>query len=275
MKAAFRKADGLDVRYAEAGQDNGETVVLTCPWPESLFAFRKVWDRLAEDFHLVAIDLPGFGQSERRIELLSPTAMGDFLVRMIHEWNLGPVNFIGPDVGTSATLVAAAAHPELVRSLAVGSGATAFPLQVGGMLKDIIEAPNMDGYRQMDSRQLLAPVFDSMPGGAPPPDVRADYLDSYAGDRFVESARYVRTYPTELPALAERLPKITTPVLIIGGANDDLVPQVNNEFLHERLPNSRLEPLPAAHFCWEEVPDLYGGSVLRWLKQAASESSAV
>jgi len=83
MKAAFRKADGLNVRYAEAGQHNGETVVLTCPWPESLFAFRKVWDRLAEDFHLVAIDLPGFGQSERRIELLSPTAMGDFLVRMI------------------------------------------------------------------------------------------------------------------------------------------------------------------------------------------------
>jgi pimeloyl-ACP methyl ester carboxylesterase len=272
MKAAFRKADGLDVRYAEAGQDNGETVVLTCPWPESLFAFRKVWDRLAEDFHLVAIDLPGFGQSERRIELLSPTAMGDFLVRMIQEWNLGPVHFVGPDVGTSATLVAAAAHPELVRSLAIGSGATALPLQVGGTLKDIIEAPNMDGYRQLDSRQLLAPVFDSMPGGAPPPGVRADYLDSYAGDRFVESARYVRTYPTELPALAERLPGITTPVLIIGGANDDLVPQINHEFLHERLPNSRLEPLPAGHFCWEEVPDLYGGSVLRWLKLAASES---
>jgi len=85
MKAAFRKADGLNVRYAEAGKDNAETVVLTCPWPESLFAFRKVWDRLAEDFHLVAIDLPGFGQSERRIELLSPTAMGEFLMRMIQE----------------------------------------------------------------------------------------------------------------------------------------------------------------------------------------------
>ena len=272
MKAAFRKADGLNVRYAEAGNANAETVVLTCPWPESLFAFRKVWHRLAEDFHLVAIGLPGFGQSERRIELLSPTAMGDFLVRMIQEWNLGPIHFIGPDVGTSATLMAAAAQPELVRSLAVGSGATAYPLQVGGNLKNIIEAPNMDAYRQMDSRQLLAPVFDSMPGGAPPPDVRADYLDSYAGDRFVESARYVRTYPTELPALAERLPQITTPVLIIGGANDDLVPQVNHEFLHERLPNSRLEPLPAAHFCWEEVPDLYGGSVLRWLKFVASQS---
>src|SRR4029077_11196652 len=114
-------------------------------------------------------------QSERRIELLSPTAMGEFLVRMIQEWSLGPVHFVGPDVGTAATLMAAAAHPELVRSLAVGSGATAFPLQVGGNLKDIIEAPDMDAYRQMDSRKLLAPVFDSMPGGALPPDVRADY----------------------------------------------------------------------------------------------------
>src|SRR3989442_10039176 len=193
MKAAFREAYGLNIRYAEAGKDNPEAVVLTCPWPESLFAFRKVWDRLAEDFHLVAIDLPGFGKSERRIELLSPTAMGDFLVRMIREWNLGPVHFVGPDVGTSATLVAAAAHPELVRSLAIGSGATAFPLQVGGTLKDIIDAPNVDGYRRMDSKQLLAPVFDGIPGGLPP-GVRAGYLDSYAGDPVVESACYVRTY---------------------------------------------------------------------------------
>ena len=43
-----------------------------------------------------------------------------------------------------------------------------------------------------------------MAGGPPPSEVRDDYLESYAGDRFVESARYVRTYPTELPGLAEK-----------------------------------------------------------------------
>src|SRR5713226_4635341 len=98
MKATFREAVGLNIRWAEAGEGAGDTVVLTCPWPESLFAFHKVWERLAQHFHLVAIDLPGFGQSERRMDLFSPTAMGAFLVRMVQEWNLGPVHFVGPDV---------------------------------------------------------------------------------------------------------------------------------------------------------------------------------
>ena len=80
MDPAIREADGVKVRFAEGGQGGSETVVLTSPWPESLFAFRKVWDRLAGQFHVVAIDLPGFGQSERQLDLLSPPAMGAFLV---------------------------------------------------------------------------------------------------------------------------------------------------------------------------------------------------
>src|SRR5205807_7462745 len=124
---------------------------LDLPWPESLFAFRKVWERLAERFHLIAIDLPGFGQSEGRLDLFSPPAMGAFLVQLVREWDLGPVHIVGPDVGTPAALLAAAANPELVRSLVIGGGATAIPLRVGGALKEIIEAPDMGGYRQIDS----------------------------------------------------------------------------------------------------------------------------
>src|ERR1700738_506739 len=148
MRPEIREADGVKIRFAEAGQGGSETVVMTCPWPESLFAFHKVWDRLAERFHLIAIDLPGFGQSERQLDLLSPPAMGGFLVQLVREWDLGPVHIVAPDVGTSAALWAAASDPRLVRSLAIGGGAVAVPLQVGGSLKDIIEAPDMDGYRR-------------------------------------------------------------------------------------------------------------------------------
>src|ERR1700728_3761670 len=76
MHLAIREADSVKIRFAEAGQGESETAILTSPWPESLLAFRKVWDRLAERFHLIAIDLPGFGQSERQLDLLSPPAMG-------------------------------------------------------------------------------------------------------------------------------------------------------------------------------------------------------
>ena len=175
------------------------------------------------------------------------------------------MHFVAPDVGTSAALWAAADNPTLVRSLAIGGGATAVPLQVGGALKDIIEAPDMEGYRQTASGEILAPVYDAMPGGPPPPDVRADYLESYAGDRFVESARYVRSYPVELPKLADKLPGALTPVQIVCGRDDLIVPTSNQEFLQERLPNSRMDLLPARHYAWEETPDLYEEVLVRWL----------
>jgi pimeloyl-ACP methyl ester carboxylesterase len=271
MDRAIREADGVTIRFAEAGQGASETALLTSPWPESLLAFRKVWDRLAEQFHLIAIDLPGFGQSERQLDLLSPPAMGAFILQLVIEWDLGPVHLVAQDVGTSAALWAATSNPALLRSLVVGGGGIAVPLHVGGSLKDIIEAPDMEAFRQIDSKDILGPTYDAMAGGPPPPDVRDDYLESYAGDRFVESARYVRTYPTELPKLAEKLPGIETPVQIVCGRDDPLVPMANQDFLHERLPNNRMDLLPAGHFAWEEVPSLYGDVLARWLSVAYRE----
>ena len=99
--------------------------------------------------------------------------------------------------------------------------------------------PDLDKYRRMDPRAIVDAAVDTIAGGVPD-DIRADYLDCYDGDRFVESMRYVRRYPEELPELAELLPQITTPVTIINGRHDRVVPLANAEFLDERLPNSRL-----------------------------------
>jgi pimeloyl-ACP methyl ester carboxylesterase len=275
IKPAFRNADGLNIRYAEAGVDHHDTVVFTNPWPENLYAFRKIWDRMAEYFHVIAIDLPGFGGSERRLGLLSPEAMAGFLVKLLKEWNLGAVHFVSPDVGTAAALFVAASRPDLVRSLVVGGGGSAYPLQVAGALKDFIEMPDLEGLRKLDSKDLLGPVYDSIPGDPLPAEVRADYLQSYAGDRFAESARYVRAYPNELAVLAERLGAIDTPVQILAGRNDGLVPPANAEYLRARLAHSRLSLLDSGHFMWEEVPDQYGDIALEWLRTGYLETAGV
>jgi pimeloyl-ACP methyl ester carboxylesterase len=104
-------------------------------------------------------------------------------------------------------------------------------------------------------------AVDTIAGGVPD-EIRADYLDCYGGDRFVESTRYARRYPEELPVLAELLPQITTPVTIINGRHDRVVPVANAEFLDERLPNSRVALIDAGHFVWEEAPAEYASIVL-------------
>jgi pimeloyl-ACP methyl ester carboxylesterase len=55
--------------------------------------------------------------------------------------------------------------------------------------------------------------------------------------------------------LADLLAGIQTPVRIVAGADDQVVPSVNAEFLQQRLPHSRVDLIPGAgYFCWEEKP---------------------
>jgi len=260
-RAEFRIVDGVRIRYADSGDVHKPTVMLTSPWPESLYAFTPMWTTLSEHARLFAVDLPGFGASERREDLLSPRAMGEFLARLMAEADLGTPHIVGPDVGTSAALFAAAAHPERIASVIVGTGGAAVPIQLGEPLASWVLDPDLDKYRRMDPRVIVGAAADTIAGGIPD-DIRADYLACYDGDRFVESMRYVRRYPEELPVLAGLLPRITVPVTIINGRHDRVVPLANAEFLDQRLPTSRLVVIDAGHFVWEEAPAEYASAVL-------------
>jgi pimeloyl-ACP methyl ester carboxylesterase len=261
MQTQFRTVDGVRIRYATSDGSHEGAVLLTSPWPESVYAFTPIWASLAEHARLFAVDLPGFGASERRDDLLSPRAMGEFLARLIDEVGLGVAHILAPDVGTSAALFAAAAHPERIASVIVGTGGTAVPIELGDPLKSWVLDPDLDKYRSVDPRAIVGAAVDTIAGGVPD-DIRADYLDCYDRDRFVESMRYVRRYPEELPKLAELLPQITTPVTIINGRHDTVVPLANAEFLDERLPTSRLAIIDAGHFVWEEAPAKYASIVI-------------
>ena len=261
LQVHFRTVDGIRIRYADSGGPREPAVVLTSPWPESVYAFAPIWGLLAGHARLFAVDLPGFGASERRADLLSPQAMGGFLAQLITEAELGTPHIVAPDVGTAAALFAAAAHPEQIASLIVGTGGTAVPIQLGEPLASWVLDPDLDKYRKMDPHAIVDTAVDTIAGGIPD-DIRADYLACYEGDRFAESMRYVRRYPEELPVLAGLLPQIATPVTIINGRHDRVVPLANAEFLDQRLPTSRLVIIDAGHFVWEEAPAKYASAVL-------------
>ena len=48
------------------------------------------------------------------------------------------------------------------------------------------------------------------------------------------------------------------------GRHDTAVPPVNAEFLHERLPNSKLNFVDAGHFTWEDAADEYAALATSW-----------
>jgi pimeloyl-ACP methyl ester carboxylesterase len=264
----FRTVSGVRIRYADSGSPQKPAIVLTSPWPESLYAFAPMWATLSEHARLFAVDLPGFGASDRRVGLLSPRAMGEFLAQLISGADLGRVHMVAPDVGTSAALYAAATHPELLASVVVGTGGAAVPIQLGEPLASWVLDPDLDKYRKIDPHVIVNAAVDTIAGGIPD-DIRQDYLACYEGDRFVESMRYARRYPEELPVLAALLPQISVPVTIINGRHDRVVPVANAEFLDQRLPVSRLVIIDAGHFVWEEEPARYAAAILDSITRSA------
>ena len=230
IEPRFRSIDGLRIRYAETDGPPQTTLLLTSPWPESLYAFAPMWATLSEHARLFAIDIPGFGASQGRDDLASPRAMGAFLAGLVTDIGLDRPHLVAPDVGTSAALFAAAANPLRFASVTVGTGGAAVPLRLGEPLRSWVLDADLEKYRRMDPHVIVETAMATIAGGVAE-DSRADYLACYEGDRFVESMRYVRRYPQELPTLAGLLPQITTPVTIINGRHDRVVPVANAEFL--------------------------------------------
>ena len=84
----FTVHDGLRIRYVASRKPSAESVMLLSPWPESIYAFIRMWPRLSERFSLAAVDLPGFGQSDGRADLMSPRRMGTSSLTSRPSWAL-------------------------------------------------------------------------------------------------------------------------------------------------------------------------------------------
>jgi pimeloyl-ACP methyl ester carboxylesterase len=257
--------DGLRIRYATGGRGTGRPVLLTSPWPESLVAFRAIWDTIAEVAPVVAVDLPGFGQSEGRVDVLEPRAMGRWLVSFIRQLSLDRPHAVCPDVGTAAVLYAATNHDRTFESLTVGAGGMDEQC-VAGTLKQIIEAPDTTAFEGADGGDTVVEAVRQLRETPPSTDELNDYRESYAGDRFVKSMAYVRTYPRSLPPLRALLGTIDTPVQVLYGRRDPLVLAENNELIGRGVPHSRVIALDTGHFAWQDTAAEYGAAVRSWVE---------
>src|ERR1700741_720705 len=89
--------DGLSIRYARAGKSTGVPIVLTAPWPESIYAFHHLVPQLAAKHSVLLIDLPGFGLSQSRPNVMTPEAMGDFFLTLLSSFAISRAHVIAPD----------------------------------------------------------------------------------------------------------------------------------------------------------------------------------
>ena len=256
---------GLEIRLARGGRSDGIPILLTSPWPENIYAFRGILPAINGLGPLILVDLPGFGRSGGRADVMSPEAMGDFVIKLAEHLGVSRMHAVGPDVGTSALLFAAARKPTLFESVVVGGGATS-PELAGDGLKQLIESPP-GAFANAKGGEIGTGFVAQSAAIKTPAAVLEDYRPSSAGRRFEEAAQFVRAYPRDLPRLKALLPSIETPVLVLAGRNDPIVPPPNGQLLADDLPRCRYTLLDGGHLIWEDAADAYSAHLAQWVQK--------
>jgi len=256
---------GLEIRLARGGRSDGIPILLTSPWPESIYCFRGILPAIKELGPVILVDLPGFGRSESRPDVMSPEAMGDFVIKLAEHLGANRLHAVGPDVGTAALLFAAARKPDLFESVVVGAGGTSAEL-AGPGLKELIESP-AGTFANAEGGDIGAGFVTQSAAIKTPAPVLEDYRLSSAGRRFEQAAQYVRAYPRDLPRLKALLPSIETPVLVLAGRNDPIVRPANGQLLVESLPHCRQTLLDGGHLIWEDAAEAYAADIAQWVQK--------
>ncbi|MBB6248439.1 alpha/beta hydrolase [Rhodanobacter sp. A1T4] len=95
----YETVGGTRLHYVEGGQSDGDIVVLLAGFPESWFAWRKVIPQLAPNFKVIAIDLPGQGDSDRPLDGYDTQTLAIKVHGLLEQLNIKRYFMAAHDVG--------------------------------------------------------------------------------------------------------------------------------------------------------------------------------
>jgi pimeloyl-ACP methyl ester carboxylesterase len=253
-------ARGVRTRVLEAGLEGAPSLVLIHDFLTSHRAWDEIVDALGERFHLVAPDLPGFGESEKPSPAryaYSIEAYAEAVVDLIAALGVGRVSVLGHGLGGAIGLTLAAGHPELVQRLIL-EDALCYPAAMS-FRNRLPLVPILGGiyFKQLYGRALFRSWFrdEVFAAGTPLPEERVDaYYDAFNSPSARESALAVMRAVLDTRPVVARLSRVNTPTLVIWGRDDRLYPVAAAARLVRELPRAKLEIMDAAHAPHEDKP---------------------
>ena len=251
----------LDERrvYAE-DQGRGVPVVLIHGFGASSYAWRHVSAELARDYRVVAIDLAGFGFTQRPSTKASYSgfAQGELVLAVMDRLGIERAHLVGHSYGGSVSVALAARRPERFISLAlVNSAAPNYPQArrsaLAGFLPLTSFVARSHSLRRsnVEARLKRSTADDSV--------ITEEVLDEYWRRLKVEGAPrafWGLTAPLEDPHQAVEFEDIALPTLVVWGVQDELIDVDFGRRAAARIPTSRFVPIEGAgHLPMEERPE--------------------
>jgi pimeloyl-ACP methyl ester carboxylesterase len=238
----------------------------------SHWSFRRVIPALAEDNDVIAIDFPGFGESDRPAAdhfRYDDTGLMETVIGVLDELGLPKASLIGHSLGGSIALATAARRPERVdRLVLMNPMVYPFPIPPEGRA---LLLPYLGPllFRTLYTRGILRRyMINSI--YRDPAHVTDEWVD-YLWERLnrpggIEAVHAVMRFCADPSAIPRLLRAVRSPTLVVWGEDDRLFPLASATRLRVELPGSELTLLPECGHCpAEEQPDAFVDAIRPFL----------
>lgn len=273
------EVDGLDIFYREAGPEGAPTILLLHGFPTSSHMFRNLIPALSDQFHLIAPDYPGFGNSAMpTVDEFDYTFdnLAEVMEGFIQKLGLEQYSLYLMDYGAPVGYRLAVAHPERVQALIVQNG-NAYeeglrdfwdPIRAYWADRSEANAEPLKGFLNIETTK-----WQYTHGVRNEATISPDnwIVDQYKLDRPGNEAIQLqlfydyRSNPPLYPEWQAYFRAYQPPTLVVWGKNDYIFP-VEGAAPYERdLENIELHLLDTGHFALEEDGDLIADYIRRFL----------
>ena len=262
------EVDGVRLHYVEAG--SGPTLLLLHGLNGSTFSFRLLVPYLTPHFRTIALDLMGFGYSDRpKHREYSLVAQARLVAGFLDALGIEKASVLGHSLGGAVAIHLALDCPERVERLilvsSVSDSETRRGLRSSRLVRPLLPVVAVFTVQNQRFRRmsLRSACYD-------PAFVTPEILEGYMAPTRVRG--HLRALGS---LMVDRrrdgvvdLTAITQPTLILWGAADRWLPASHGERLRELVPNSQMTVIEnAGHLVLEEQPEKSAEAVVDFLRE--------
>ncbi|MGR7814290.1 alpha/beta fold hydrolase [Lacinutrix undariae] len=269
LKYKALEVNGINIAYREAGNVNNPTIVLLHGFPASSYQYRKVLAQLSNEYHLIAPDYPGFGNSDfPDAETFQYTFdnIATVVDSFLEQKKINSYAIMIQDYGAPIGFRLATAHPERITAI-INQNGNAYEEGLGEAWARIRA---LWKNRTIENEDAILPAF-SLEGlkwqythgvrdteTVDPDTYNLDFLrlsrpNAHAVnlDLFYDYQNNIKLYPKWQQYLRDNQP----PLLIVWGKNDAFFPESGAEAFKRDVKNIDYNIYDTGHFALEEDGD--------------------
>jgi pimeloyl-ACP methyl ester carboxylesterase len=276
------EVDGVDIFYREAGPLDAPAVVLLHGFPSSSRMYRNLIPLLADEYHLIAPDYPGFGQSavpDRARFSYTFDGLGEITDKFLDKVGVGSFTPYVMDFGAPVGYRLALKYPERITAI-VSQDAPLYPEQPVGWWATLGEywKDGSAAHREACRSYLsLASMRDQYLAGAQDPtliDPENWTVDKLLADRpgvdeiMLDLLYDIRSNVPTFRAMQELIRTRRPPTLVVTGTGDEIFPESAVRQILADHPDAEFHSLATGHFALEDKAAEIAGLMRDFLGRA-------